>query len=38
VKNIDFLKKLAKQMEKDDYEQNFILKLKNKKIVDIKIY
>jgi len=37
-KNIEFAKLLAQKMEEDDHKQNFILELKNKKILDIKVY
>lgn len=37
-KNIDFIKLLTQKMEKEDYKENFILELKNKKIIDIKVY
>lgn len=37
-KNIEFVKLLAQEMELDDYKQNFILELKNKKIINLKRY
>jgi len=37
-KNIEFVKLLAQKMEKEDFKENFILELKNKKIIDIKVY
>jgi len=37
-KNIEFVKLLAQKMEKEDFKENFILELKNKKIFDIKVY
>jgi len=37
-KNIEFVKLLAEKMEKDDFKENFILELKNRKIIDIKVY
>ena len=37
-KNIEFVKLIAQKMEKDDFKENFILELKNKKIIDIKVY
>jgi hypothetical protein len=37
-RNIEFVKLLAQKMELEDYKQNFVLELKNKKIVDIERY
>ena len=37
-KNVEFVKMLAQKMEKEDFKGNFILELKNKKIIDIKVY
>ena len=37
-KNIEFVKLLAKKMEKEDFDWNYILELKDKKIIDMKMY
>lgn len=37
-KNVEFVKMLAQKMEKKDFKENFILELKNKKIIDITVY
>ena len=37
-KNAEFAKLLAQKMKAEDYTQNFIIELKNKKIIDIKMY
>ena len=37
-KNIEFVKLLAQKKEKEGFKWNFILELKDKKIIDMKVY